>query len=61
MMNNNSETFSFTGRIRSISHAIDGIIVMFKGQHNAWVHVVAAISAVSMGLFFQIAAIAGVY
>jgi diacylglycerol kinase (ATP) len=27
---------------------------MLIGQHNAWVHVIATISVVSIGLFFQI-------
>ncbi len=54
MTNNNSEIFSFTGRIRSIRHAIDGIGEMLKGQHNAWIHVIATICVISIGLIFQI-------
>jgi diacylglycerol kinase (ATP) len=53
-MNNNTDTFSFTGRIRSIKHAIDGILEMLKGQHNAWIHAVATIGVVFAGAFFQL-------
>lgn len=53
-MNNNSDTFSFTGRIRSIKHAIDGILEMLKGQHNAWIHAVATIGVVFAGFIFQL-------
>ncbi len=53
-MNNNSDTFSFTGRIRSIRHALDGILEMLKGQHNAWVHAVATICVVFAGFFFRV-------
>ena len=53
-MNNNSDTFSFTGRIRSVNHAIYGIIEMIKGQHNAWVHAVATICVVTAGSVFQV-------
>lgn len=48
-MDDNS-TFSFTGRLRSFRHAISGIVLMLRTQHNAWVHLVATISIVCIGL-----------
>jgi len=42
---------SFTGRIRSFRFAIAGIATMLRSQHNAWIHAVATISVVGLGLF----------
>lgn len=53
-MNNNKDTFSFTGRVRSFRHAIDGIIEIVKGQHNAWVHLVATFCVIVVAIFFQV-------
>ena len=41
--------FSFTGRIRSLSHAVVGIGLMLRTQHNAWVHAVATIGVITTG------------
>lgn len=56
-MNNNTDTFTFSGRIRSVKHAIDGIFEMLKGQHNAWVHLVASICVIFAGIIFGVSKI----
>ena len=38
-----SEKFQFTGRIRSLGHAIRGVLRMVRCQHNAWIHAAATI------------------
>ena len=38
--------FTFTGRIRSFTHALHGIAMTLRSQHNAWVHAVATIVAI---------------
>jgi diacylglycerol kinase (ATP) len=48
-MHNNIEAFSFTGRIRSITHAVRGIVEMLKSQHNAWLHAAATIAVTVTG------------
>jgi diacylglycerol kinase (ATP) len=48
-MNNNHAAFSFSGRIRSGTHALRGIIEMLKSQHNAWVHAVATLCVIVAG------------
>ena len=53
-MNNNTDTFSFSGRLRSVGHAVDGIIEMLKGQHNAWVHAVATVCVILLGFYFGV-------
>ena len=53
-MDNNNGTFSFSGRIRSGAHALDGILEMLKSQHNAWVHLVATIGVIVAGYIFGV-------
>ncbi len=48
-MNNTHDTFSFTGRIRSGTHALHGIIEMLKSQHNAWIHLMATVCVIVAG------------
>ncbi|MBN2307924.1 MAG: diacylglycerol kinase family protein [Candidatus Hydrogenedentes bacterium] len=42
--------FTFTGRIRSVMHALRGIGTMLKSQHNAWVHAAATVAVCAAGL-----------
>ncbi len=49
--------FTFKGRIRSIGYACEGIWLMLRTQHNAWVHLALTIAVVAVGLFFQINAL----
>jgi len=44
--------FSIINRIRSFKFAFNGILLLFKNEHNAWIHGISAISAVGLGLFF---------
>ena len=41
--------FSIADRIRSFRHAIDGIILMLRSQHNAWLHAVASVTVLFLG------------
>lgn len=49
-----SEQFSVRGRMRSFRYAIRGVILMLKSQHNAWLHAIASILVVFVGLIFGI-------
>ncbi len=51
-----NERFSLTGRIRSFRHAVHGIILMLKSQHNAWVHATASVIILVAGAFFHLSA-----
>ncbi len=53
-MHNNSENFTFTGRIRSIRYAVEGIWEMLKSQHNARVHLLATICVINAGFIFHV-------
>jgi len=43
--------FTFTGRLRSVTHAFRGIGLMLRSQHNAWIHAAATVVVTLMGLF----------
>ena len=55
-MSRNVESFSFSGRIRSGKHAVEGIAELLKSQQNAWVHAVATFFVIAAGLFFGVSA-----
>ena len=46
--------YSFTTRARSFRFAINGLIHLFKSEVNDQIHLLAAILAIGMGLYFQI-------
>lgn len=53
-MNNNVDGFSFSGRIRSGMHALDGIAEIMRSQHNAWLHALATCCVLAAGLAFGV-------
>jgi len=50
----NNEKFSVRKRIKSFSYAFAGLRVLFREEHNSWIHAVAAVLAVAMGFLFRI-------
>ena len=49
-----SERFSLVGRMQSLRHAIDGIILMLKSQHNAWLHATASVLVLLLAALFRL-------
>ncbi|HJW40582.1 MAG TPA: diacylglycerol kinase family protein [Rhizomicrobium sp.] len=49
-------SFTVLGRLRSVRHAIDGLGVMLKTQHNAWLHLAATAIVVAAGVALRISA-----
>jgi diacylglycerol kinase (ATP) len=49
-------SFQFTGRIRSVRHAVNGIARMIRCQHNAWIHAVATLIALAAAVLLRITA-----
>ena len=45
---------TYSGRIRSIKHAISGIILMLKTQHNAWIHLTVTLATISTAIILGI-------
>ncbi|MGB3088172.1 MAG: diacylglycerol kinase family protein [Phycisphaerae bacterium] len=42
--------FTIFGRMRSFRHALAGLVFVLRSQHNAWLHAVATVLAVVLGL-----------
>lgn len=51
-----SNPFTISGRIQSFRHAVDGIILMLRSQHNAWLHAIASVTVLLLGLFCHLTA-----
>ena len=41
--------FDVRDRIRSFGYAANGLWVVVRGQHNAWIHAILSVAAVSLG------------
>lgn len=48
------EKFSIKKRLRSFRYAFAGLGVLFREEHNSWIHAVAASLAVISGFVFRI-------
>lgn len=51
---NKTENFSVTKRVKSFAHAGRGIAVFLKNTHNAWLHVAALVFVLLLGWYFHI-------
>lgn len=48
------ERFSLRSRIKSFKHAINGLKILFREEHNARVHLFVAVLVVIAGFVFEI-------
>lgn len=48
------KSLTFTGRIRSVRFAVNGIATMMRSQHNAWLHAAATIVVIALGLTLRL-------
>lgn len=46
--------FTILGRMRSVRHAIAGILFMLRTQHNAWLHLCATTAVVVSGIVLRV-------
>ena len=46
--------FSIVARAVSFKHAFRGVVVIFKTQHNAWVHGVVALVVIVLGFIYSL-------
>lgn len=51
-----NETFSIKKRLKSFVFAFNGIKILIRDEHNAWIHLLASICAISLGFFCHISA-----
>jgi len=42
--------FTIAARLKSFGHALDGLRLMLRTQHNAWLHLAASVAVVAAGL-----------
>lgn len=52
--NNTKKPFSIKTRFQSFRYAINGLWFVLKYEHNAWLHLCAAIFVITMSFYFQI-------
>jgi diacylglycerol kinase len=48
------DPLTFTGRLRSVRCAIQGVSTMVRSQQNAWIHTMATVIVVALGLFLAL-------
>jgi diacylglycerol kinase (ATP) len=48
--------FSLRARLRSFGYAWAGLVRFFRTEHNAWIHAVAALAAIALGILLKISA-----
>lgn len=53
-MKNPKSKFNFLDRIKSFSHAINGLKILLVEEHNARIHCFTAICAIVFGIIFNI-------
>jgi diacylglycerol kinase (ATP) len=53
---NNPNFLTFTGRLRSVKCALQGIQIMLKSQHNAWIHSAATLMVTVVGVALGLSA-----
>lgn len=48
------EKFSIAKRLKSFTYAFNGLRVLIKEEHNAWIHLFATVCVVAAGILFKI-------
>jgi diacylglycerol kinase (ATP) len=44
----------FRKRVKSFKYAFQGIIILLRSQPNAWLHAVASVTVIFLGIYFKI-------
>ena len=58
-MGKRQQRFSIKARIKSIKTAINGIMIVAKEEHNAWLHIIATLAIIIIASRLNITAIEG--
>lgn len=51
-MRGGGERFSLSGRLASFRHAWSGVGLLLRSEHNAWIHAIATLTVLVLGLLF---------
>ncbi len=46
--------FTLTARAKSFKYAFKGILILFKSQHNTWIHALLTSIAILFGILYKI-------
>lgn len=49
-----SDKFVLKSRIRSFRFAVNGLISLFKHEHNSRIHLLATVAAIALGIFLKL-------
>lgn len=49
-----AEGFSIQSRVRSFGYAFAGVSLLIRSQHNAWIHAIATILVVGLGVLLPL-------
>ena len=58
-MGKRQQRFSIKARIKSIKTAINGIMIVAKEEHNAWLHIIATLAIIIIASRLNITVIEG--
>lgn len=58
-MGKRQQRFSIKARIKSIKTAINGIMIVAKEEHNAWLHMIATLAIIIIASLLNITVIEG--
>ncbi|MBQ78412.1 MAG: diacylglycerol kinase [Cellvibrionales bacterium] len=58
-MDKRQQRFSIKARIKSVKTAINGIMIVAKEEHNAWLHIIATLLIIVIASRLNITAIEG--
>jgi diacylglycerol kinase len=56
-LNQKKKKFSWAKRMHSFSYAFNGFKILFREEHNSWIHIAAALAVNVLGLWLQLTAI----
>lgn len=49
-------SFTLSARLKSFKYALKGIVLVLKTQQNAWIHALATLLVLALGMFFTLTA-----
>jgi len=55
-LNGTHRSFTLSGRVQSFRYAFQGVALMLRSQHNAWLHAFASVCILVMGGLFRLSA-----
>lgn len=51
-----TRSITLSARLKSFKYALEGIVLVLKTQQNAWIHAIATLLVLALGMFFTLTA-----